>query len=237
MAQFGVAWEDDEAAVSASVATPWWSKLDETPFDDGTSQVGPVPGGTGFQVKSFRTRLNGPLYDPGVHTGHVVRMRANCTLQVGSNWKYVLALYQGGTLIARTDSAGLAMTQGWTTYTLSLSTAQAGAITDYADLRVRAGFTQFSSGDGGDAFVSAFEIELPDASATDGTFADVAEAEEDFDAQIADSVAFLDEAEAFEHFGPATAAGRLVAQGRRFRVVRTTVNLAERNVAIVGRGR
>src|SRR5690606_1929191 len=104
----------------------------------------PIAGGTGFSVKSFRTRLNGPLYDPGVHTGHVVRVRANCTVQVGTNWKYRIQLFQGGTLIADTGGSGIAMTAGWTTYTLSPSTAEAGNITDYTDLRVYVTFTQLS---------------------------------------------------------------------------------------------
>jgi hypothetical protein len=238
VAQFGVAWEDHLTVPggAANSGDPWWPLLDETPFDDAVTQYGPIAGGTGFSVKAFRTRLNGPLYDPGVHTGHVVRVRANCTLQVGTNWKIRVQLLQGGTQIAEIPSS-TAMTQGWTTYTLSLSTAEAGNITDYSDLRVRVTVSQFSSGDGGQAFVSAIEIELPDAAATDGTFADEAEADEDFDAQEVAGVAFEDFAEAFEHFGASAAAGRLVAQGRRFVVVRTTIDLTARAVPIVGRGR
>lgn len=237
MAQFGVAWDDEASWPTGgpNSGAPWWPRLDETPFDDGVTQVGPVAGVTGFSVQTFRTRLNGLLYDPGVHTGHVVRVRANCTLQVSSNWSIKIDLYQGGSQIA--TSGVVIMTQGWATYTLSLSTAQAGNITDYSDLRVRVHAGQFDTGLGGQFFVSAIEIELPDAAATDGTFADQAEGEEDFDAQEVAGVAFEDFAEAFEHFGPSAAAGRLVAQGRRFRIVRTTIDLAARAVPIVGRGR
>lgn len=85
--------------------------------------------------------------DPAVSTGHIVRYRVAKTnagtLDGGGNAvTMTVALYQGATLIAADTVRTLDGT--WTTYEWTLSGAQADAITDYTDLRLR--FTTSASG-------------------------------------------------------------------------------------------
>jgi hypothetical protein len=108
--------------------------------------------------------------DPGASTGHVLRVRlcrgdadGTTPSSSGTSTNYALALVQGTTVIASVGTT--AAPTSWTTVTLNLSGAEADAITDYADLRVRV----TASGGGGsaanrrDVAVSWIEVETPDA--------------------------------------------------------------------------
>ncbi|HEY0751896.1 MAG TPA: hypothetical protein VGD26_12115 [Chitinophagaceae bacterium] len=110
----------------------------------------------------------GNITDPVSSTGHTFRYRIARTnagvVDAGGNAVTVTAaLYQGTTLIA-TDVAKTA-TGTWTQYAYTLAGAEADAITDYTDLRLR--FTTSASGGGPSlrrgAAVSWAELESPDA--------------------------------------------------------------------------
>jgi hypothetical protein len=114
----------------------------------------------------------GNVTDPGVSTGHIVRVRlAKVDGGVypgtgGTTPTQTVELFQGTTLIATAVSAVNAP-DAWTQTDYTLSAAEADAITDYTDLRVRV--TNTASGGspanrrGGAA--SWAELEVPDAAA------------------------------------------------------------------------
>lgn len=120
--------------------------------DDATSYIfvnTMTPGSYTSEVKF------GSLTDPTINTGHILRCRAirnNISPQTLG-----LSLYQGATLIYNTT---FNPNMSYGTHEFTLSEAQASAITDYTDLRVR---IQFSYTGGTGPFVSAVEFEIPDA--------------------------------------------------------------------------
>ncbi len=76
----------------------------------------------------------GPLTDPVVHTGHVIRYRPGKDVTGGDVLNFTAHLYQGATLIA--SDVTRATPDAFTTYSFTLTEAQAGAITSYSDLRI-----------------------------------------------------------------------------------------------------
>lgn len=108
--------------------------------------------------------------DPTVHTGHTVRVRlAKVDGGVfpgtgGNALTQTVLLLQGGTTIATIVNAVTAP-DAWTTTAVTISEAEAGNITNYADLRIR--ISQTASGGSpanrrGGA-ISWAEFEVPDA--------------------------------------------------------------------------
>jgi len=71
-------------------------------------------------------------YDPGVHTGHLVRVRSKKSTSGASTLR--VSLLEGSTSIA---SWNIEETPGWVTKELALSEAQAALIGDYANLRLQ----------------------------------------------------------------------------------------------------
>jgi len=123
--QYGRPSSDIENPGSWTV-TPLWEKIDEEPFDDGDFLVSPKTA-TG---DSFTIGLSSVI-DPGVHTGHVVRVRA----ETGVSGTFKFELLQGAVVIK--DSGDIALTTAFAEYNMALSEAEAANITDYTDLQVR----------------------------------------------------------------------------------------------------
>lgn len=112
------------------------------------------------------------ITDPSVNTAHTFSYRVvklnNTTPDGEFNACYVTAsLYQGSTLICADTQKKLDGT--WTTYSKTLSTAEADTITDYTDLRLR--FVSPASGGSPSTRramgLSWAEFQTPDAAVTD----------------------------------------------------------------------
>lgn len=137
-----------DITVGSWTTTPLWDKVDEVTPDDATTVI-QTPTGPSNLTAEVRF---GSVSDPLQSIGHIARVRAyttgNCTLA----W----SIYQGTTLIANCGT--ITLTGSYSTYTYTLTVAQANAITNYADLRVR--FT--GNGSSGRVRVTWFELEVPD---------------------------------------------------------------------------
>ena len=137
-----------DVAVGNWTTTPLWSKIDEVTADDTDYIETPVNGTT------CEMALNS-LTDPVLSTGHIIRYRHKKT---GSNASTTtMYLFQGTTQIC---SQAVADTTSWVISAYTLSAAEANAITDYTNLRIR--FTD-SIGSLVTAFVSWAELEIPGA--------------------------------------------------------------------------
>lgn len=116
-----------------------YTTIDETAADDGDY----IRTGTDPSSAVFVTKLSN-VTDPVSSSGHVLRVRAGTDQASGGNQIDLTAqLRQGytnegspGTLIATLTQANV--TAGsWTTYSATLSGAEADAITDYTSLYLR----------------------------------------------------------------------------------------------------
>lgn len=111
--------------ISAGAWTPstgvsLFGTINETPFNDATYNTTP-------SASTFEVKLSAGT-SPGVTTGHIARYRAQGT---GS---LTVRLMQGTTVIATNTPS---ITAAYQTFTFTLSGAEAAAITDYTDLRLR----------------------------------------------------------------------------------------------------
>jgi hypothetical protein len=112
----------------SGTATPHWDKLDETVIDDSDSIR------TGFAAGAETEEIKlSPVAVPPSRTGHILRVRA-ATENSANTLSYELR--QGTTVIASTAHS-LPRLSNKSTDNFTLTTAQANAITDYSDLRVR----------------------------------------------------------------------------------------------------
>ena len=102
----------------------------------------------------FIVTLSG-LTDPGVHTGHVIKMKAAMS---SSSQNFTLKLYEGAT--QRKSASHTVSSPTFTEFTTTLSEAEASAITDYTNLKVGVTANYF----GPDTKVSELSFEVPDAS-------------------------------------------------------------------------
>lgn len=105
---------------------PLWDKIEEEPFDDADYVESPKSAAG----DSFTIGLSG-VEDPGVHTNHVVRIRA----KTGVSGTFKFELLQGVVVIK--DSGDVVLTTAFTEYNMILSEGEAATISDYAALRVR----------------------------------------------------------------------------------------------------
>lgn len=126
MAQF--ARPDADIDVGTFTATPLWSKLDETPADD-ADEITDVTGADGTFCE---VRLS-DITDPTSSSNHILRMRHKRGGTSNSTAK--AELVQGTTVIASTGNQ--TSTSVYQQVDITLSGAEADAITDYTDLRVR----------------------------------------------------------------------------------------------------
>lgn len=130
--------------------TPLWSKMDEVSADD-TDFIQDSTSGHVAEVSLSN------VSDPLSSTGHVVRWRRRS----GTSPSVTIGLYQGATLIA--SSTDTTTTGSFTDTSFTLSGAEADAITDYNDLRLR-----FTNGANVNYRVSQAYFECPDVSSAGG---------------------------------------------------------------------
>ena len=106
---------------------PLWEKMDEEPYSDADYIISPKSA----IGKSFTIGLSN-LIDPEVHTGHILRVRAQVS---GVSGTIKFELLQGTTVIK--DSGDIALPLAFQEYSFSLPEVEAATITDYTALRVR----------------------------------------------------------------------------------------------------
>lgn len=120
------AWED---VTFGNGDTELWDELNEiTPDDDGSailSLINPTSADT-FEVKLQSTG------EPPTNFNHKIKFRVRSNSGGG---QIKAQLYQGTTLIA--ESSFETLTSSYQTFEYTLSGGEAGAITDYSDLRIR----------------------------------------------------------------------------------------------------
>jgi len=133
---------------------PLYNKIDEEPYSDADYVQSPQSAAD----KAFTVGL-GSLTDPGVHTGHTVRIRA----LVGTSGTFKFELLQGATVIH--DSGALSLTTSFAEYNFTLSAGEAANITDYTALRVRV--TAVTTYATKYQQVSWVRLEVPDVAAID----------------------------------------------------------------------
>jgi hypothetical protein len=130
---------DQSAGPSTDITTTGWtatggtgtlaSAIDEFPADDAdliTSPGNPSSSVAECKFPSFT--------DPSFSTGH--RLDYRVRVRNAGSYTVVVGVYQGTTLIASTSHTS-GLTSSFQDFTLTLSGAEADAITDYTDLRVR----------------------------------------------------------------------------------------------------
>jgi len=133
---------------------PLYNKIDEEPYSDSDLVQSPQSAAD----KAFTVGL-GSLTDPGVHTGHTVRIRA----LVGTSGTFKFELLQTSTVIH--DSGALSLTTSFAEYSFTLTAGEAANITDYAALRVRV--TAVTTYATKYQQVSWVRLEVPDVAAID----------------------------------------------------------------------
>lgn len=154
MAQF--ARPDADITVGNWTTSPLYESINETASDTSDSIVGPNK-----QDGTCDIGLS-TVTDPAVSTGHIIRITANMFGVPNTGINLLVKLYCGTTLITTYDGDWL---ETWQTFSYTLSTSEADAITDYADLHVE--FVQdYITGAQGRCYVAWFEFEVPNAGGT-----------------------------------------------------------------------
>jgi hypothetical protein len=151
---------------STNVASGTYADIDEETPSDADYLYG-----TNNTAVTYETKLSS-VTDPSSNTGHTISYRIAKTKvgtvdAAGSVTTVTAYLYQGSTLIATDDTKTLG---DWTTISdFTLSSAEADAITDYTDLRIRF----YSPASGGavanrrSVGLSWAQLEVPEAVASD----------------------------------------------------------------------
>lgn len=146
-------------------ATPLWSKVDDdlvsSPSGDGST----IASDNNTSGDTAQLNLDSSAADPGVTTGHVMRVRWNKSASAGHQIDAVCNLIDptNGT-IATISVTNIGNTEQENTHTLTAG--EAGNITDYTALDVafvRNGDTGGPPGNRRSLVVEAFQLELPDA--------------------------------------------------------------------------
>jgi hypothetical protein len=110
-----------------STGSDLYAMLDETSYNDSDYIYSPDNPTTETAEIKFTS-----ITDPGVHTGHTLRFRLAA---VGQDTVFDVYLMCGATQIATWQKTVVA--GDTTTYTETLTTGEAGNITDYTDLRIK----------------------------------------------------------------------------------------------------
>ena len=153
MAQFARPASDiTNSTWTASTGATLYGCIDETPASD-TDYIRATGNSQTCEVKLSS------VTDPVSSGGHVLRLRAKAT-GTSTAEKWTVTVYQGASLIATAFSTTNVTRSSFNDYSYTLTAAQADAITNYADLRVRIVVTQ---GSGETIDVSFIELEVPDA--------------------------------------------------------------------------
>lgn len=111
-------------------STDSWAQIDETVASDADKTVSPTAPTT---TNVLECALSTGLEDPASSTGHVMRYRYQKSAAAGAQIDLTVQLMQGATVI-RTD-AYTNIANGFVTQTVTLSSSQSDAITNYGDLR------------------------------------------------------------------------------------------------------
>jgi len=144
-----------------------FDELDETTSDDDTTytQTSAASGGTGDDLTVSLANIPDPL----TNIYHVVEYRwRNAGNSTGdATLAFTMELLQGNTVVASRahTSAQVASQLAYTTFTYTLSAAEADSITDYNDLRIRFNVTTKSPGSSGSRILrvswAAFTVNWP----------------------------------------------------------------------------
>lgn len=144
--------------------TPLWSKIDDSV---GSGDADFILSDTSPSSTEPFTVDGSTVTDPVSSIDHILRVRSSKSAG-GANNDIVVELRQGyvseasqGTLIA--TLTGLMTTDTPTTYTLTLSAAQANAISNYADLQFRCWSAKNGGGGNSQTTIYDIELEVPDA--------------------------------------------------------------------------
>ncbi len=116
-----------DASAGTWVATPLWQKVDETVRDDADFITGPNAAAC--------TLTFADLTDPNTNVGHVVRYayrRQNATAA-----SLLVELLQGASTVVASKTETIPAGDTFVESSMVLTTTQADAITDYADLHIR----------------------------------------------------------------------------------------------------
>ncbi len=124
------AWTDQAAGT-----TNIYTTIDETSYSDADYIKTSAPPG----ANEFETLLSS-VEDPLSSTGHTIRWRRQKDAAGGAQIDLTVRLLQGATQITSQADANLA--NGWTSTAYTLSSGEADAITNYADLRLEFVATQ-----------------------------------------------------------------------------------------------
>lgn len=151
-----------------------WDELDEGFGAGRGSGSGPDDGTTAWTSKTTPTRqvadtievTLSDVSDPGVSTGHiirirVVRMRSCSGFSSGAEPSAIVTLKQGTTTIASFTASNITGS-AWETREYTLTDTEADSITDYTDLRIEL-IADSPGGSGRALGLSAIEFECPDA--------------------------------------------------------------------------
>ena len=141
----------------ADGGTNLYTVLDDTDQDADNSDY--IKQTSGFGTTAYLEVSLSNVTDPGVSTGHVIRTRSWRT--GGGTILAAVALYQGATL--RASTVGNLDEATWNDITLTLSGAEADAITDYNDLRLRFYLSASFGGTPTELRFSYGELEVPTA--------------------------------------------------------------------------
>lgn len=151
MAQYGRPISDiSNDGWNISSGSTIWAVLDEVTPNDTTDYInsGNNPTNLTFEVKLS------PATDPTSSTGHIFKIRLSASKTNGTTDCY---LYQGTSLISTMTT--ISHTTSYTTYSKTLSEAEANAITSYSDLRIRATSSATASTN---VNITWAELEVPD---------------------------------------------------------------------------
>ena len=147
-----------DSDVSASNWTGSYTAIDESSYDDADRLLG-ADNANGTTEKGLSD-----VTDPAASSGHVVRFRA---WQENNSHQRTLSvvLVQGSTVISTYAAFNLVKGTA-TSYSWTLSSAEADAITDYTDLRLRFksdGTVSTPPSSRSEVYVSWAELEVPDS--------------------------------------------------------------------------
>lgn len=164
-AQFGVpisdlsdgAWSENAGDADAD----HFDEMDEgiSSTDDATTSWRSANNPSADMLSSNITSLT----DPSDDTGHVLRVRAAKSAAGGRTIDIDFRIEQGGSTIHATcnDTSNNAISETWTTYSVTLPTSCTSLISDYGDLEIVVEGNFGGTGGGRRLLLSTSELEIP----------------------------------------------------------------------------
>lgn len=137
-----------------------WDELDEGfPSDDATTYWSSP---TNADNDALRVGIS-PVTDPGVSTGHLVRVRCRNGAGGSRQVDLTIRLFDVSVQICE-DTSNTDIGTAWTTFTYNLTGAEADAIVNYNNLRIEVEIDTPGGGSGSNLDCSTMQFECPDAS-------------------------------------------------------------------------